>query len=557
MAATGTAPARVPTEAPRVSPLDAANMTAGTAAKIGMGIFGVVLVVGMIFIGRQLIGDLSEVHATSIMPYLLLGLALLVALGFEFVNGFHDTANAVATVIYTHTLEPHVAVVWSGLWNFTGVVLSSGAVAFGIVSLLPVELILQVGGKAGFSMVFALLFAAIIWNLGTWYFGLPASSSHTLIGSIIGVGIANQLMSVKTGTSGVDWGQAANIGKSLLLSPIVGFICAALLLMACKALIPNKALYEAPKGNEPPPFYIRALLVLTCTGVSFFHGSNDGQKGMGLIMLILIGTVPTAYAVNHAVTTQQTADFVAVSTQTADALSHYVSPSAVVGDSREEVTDYIRTEAVHTEHDAGVARVDQRNRNGNGAVQTTEGGAARSGAQLPQRYVRGERGAALDEENRRTEIQRGGFGDHRELQKAHRQCDQVHSDLGESGGGAGARAWNDDRMEANRGDRRRENRERSPDLRAGRGRGDHGDGNDWSSRRVRPPCEYNARAVVRCSGNDDGESFRAAMGHGAEFIDGVGAHAARIDHAGWILVLAFPQNERRLRISSSHKRAAA
>jgi inorganic phosphate transporter, PiT family len=283
------------------------------------------------------------VHATSITPYLLLGLALLVALGFEFVNGFHDTANAVATVIYTHTLEPHVAVVWSGLWNFTGVVLSSGAVAFGIVSLLPVELILQVGGKAGFSMVFALLFAAIIWNLGTWYFGLPASSSHTLIGSIIGVGIANQLMSVKTGTSGVDWGQAANIGKSLLLSPIVGFICAALLLMACKALIPNKALYEAPKGNEPPPFYIRALLVLTCTGVSFFHGSNDGQKGMGLIMLILIGTVPTAYAVNHAVTTQQTADFVAVSTQTADALSHYVSPSAVVGDSRDEVTDYIRT----------------------------------------------------------------------------------------------------------------------------------------------------------------------------------------------------------------------
>ena len=318
-------------------------MTAGPAAKIGMGIFGVVLVIGMIFIGRQLIGDLSEVHATSMMPYVLLGLALLVALGFEFVNGFHDTANAVATVIYTHTLEPHVAVVWSGLWNFTGVVLSSGAVAFGIVSLLPVELILQVGGKAGFSMVFALLFAAIIWNLGTWYFGLPASSSHTLIGSIIGVGIANQLMSVKTGTSGADWGQAANIGKSLLLSPIVGFICAALLLMASKALIPNKALYEAPKGNEPPPFYIRALLVLTCTGVSFFHGSNDGQKGMGLIMLILIGTVPTAYAVNHAVTTQQTADFVAVSTQTADALSHYVSPSAVVGDSRDEVTDYIRT----------------------------------------------------------------------------------------------------------------------------------------------------------------------------------------------------------------------
>jgi inorganic phosphate transporter, PiT family len=342
MAATGTSSNEAAVATPRISPLDG-NISAGPGAKIGMGIFGVVLLIGVVYIGRQLIGDLSEVHAPSMMPYLLLGLALFVALGFEFVNGFHDTANAVATVIYTHTLEPHVAVVWSGFWNFTGVVLSSGAVAFGIVSLLPVELILQVGGKAGFSMVFALLFAAIIWNLGTWYFGLPASSSHTLIGSIIGVGLANQLMSVKTGTSGVDWGQAANIGKSLLLSPLVGFIGAALLLMACKALIPNKALYEAPKGNEPPPFYIRLLLVLTCTGVSFFHGSNDGQKGMGLIMLILIGTVPTAYAVNHAVTYQQTADFVAVSTQAANALDHYVSPAAVVGDSRDELTDYIRT----------------------------------------------------------------------------------------------------------------------------------------------------------------------------------------------------------------------
>src|SRR6202021_1908747 len=342
MAATGTAPARVPTEAPRVSPLDAANMQAGPAAKIGMGIFGVVLIVGMIFIGRQLIGDLSEVRATSIMPYLLLGLALLVALGFEFVNGFHDTANAVATVIYTHPLEPHVAVVWSGLWNFTGVVLSSGAVAFGIVSLLPVELILQGGGKAGFSMVFALLFAAIIWNLGTWYFGLPASSSHTLIGSIIGVGIANQLMSPKTGTSGVDWGQATNIGKSLLLSPIVGFVCAFLLLWVTKAVIKSRALYEAPVGTEPPPFWIRSLLVLTCTGVSFAHGSNDGQKGMGLIMLILVGTVPTAYALNHAITRKESDDFIAVSQQAANVVNKYVSANAVVADDREELTDYIR-----------------------------------------------------------------------------------------------------------------------------------------------------------------------------------------------------------------------
>src|ERR1700690_364909 len=311
--------------------------------KIGMLVFGVVLVIGVAYAGSSLLHDLSGVHNASIMPYVLLGLALLVALGFEFVNGFHDTANAVATVIYTHSLEPHVAVVWSGFWNFLGVLFSSGLVAFGIISLLPVELILQVGSKAGFAMVFALLVAAIIWNLGTWYFGLPASSSHTLIGSIIGGGIANQLMSVKTGTSGVDWGQATNIGKSLLLSPLVGFICAGLLLVICKKVIPNKELYKAPVGDTPPPFWIRVLLLITCTGVSFFHGSNDGQKGMGLIMLILIGTVPTAYAVNHAVNATQTEDFVAVSTQTAGVLDHYVSPSAVISDPREEVTDYIRT----------------------------------------------------------------------------------------------------------------------------------------------------------------------------------------------------------------------
>ena len=177
-----------------------AKMTSNPG-KVGMIIFGVALLVGAIYAGGHLIGDLADIHPTSAMPFVLLGVALLVALGFEFVNGFHDTANAVATVIYTHSLEPHVAVVWSGMWNFIGVVLSSGAVAFTIVSLLPVELILQVGSRAGFAMVFALLVAAIIWNLGTWYFGLPSSSSHTLIGSIIGVGLANQLMSPKTGTS--------------------------------------------------------------------------------------------------------------------------------------------------------------------------------------------------------------------------------------------------------------------------------------------------------------------------------------------------------------------
>ena len=199
-----------------------------------------------------------------------------------------------------HSLAPNVAVLWSGFWNFVGVMVSTGAVAFVIISLLPVELILQVGSHAGFAMVFALLFAAIIWNLGTWWLGLPASSSHTLIGSIIGVGIANALMQGRDGTAGVDWSQAANVGYALLLSPIIGFICAALLFLALRYLVPNPALYQEPKGATPPPLWIRAILILTCTGVSFAHGSNDGQKGMGLIMLILIGTVPTAYALNRA-----------------------------------------------------------------------------------------------------------------------------------------------------------------------------------------------------------------------------------------------------------------
>src|SRR5258705_1964656 len=164
---------------------------------------------GLLFVAYSLYADVdaSGTRTTTFLPYLLLFVALLIALGFEFVNGFHDTANAVATVIYTHSLPAQIAVMWSGFFNFLGVLLSSGAVAFGIVSLLPVELILQVGSSAGFAMVFALLIAAIIWNLGTWYFGLPASSSHTLIGSIIGVGVANALMRGRDGTSGVDWGQ--------------------------------------------------------------------------------------------------------------------------------------------------------------------------------------------------------------------------------------------------------------------------------------------------------------------------------------------------------------
>ena len=411
-------------------------------AMISGGIVLTALVIGLGFIGFNIIQDFSGVAIGSFWPYLLLIVALLIALGFEFVNGFHDTANAVATVIYTHSLDPNIAVVWSGLCNLTGVLLSSGAVAFSIITLLPVELILQVSSGAGFAMVFALLIAAIIWNLSTWWFGLPASSSHTMVGSIIGVGIANQLMSVHTGTSGVDWEQATKVFKVLLISPIIGFGAAALLLLVSKLFILTKwarslavhydenhkkplwavpiiaitgfggyylmnlvaplvlglfgplgpaiwqpvafaenwqspagmilvmllvgiaglyvlalcarivivnadVLFTAPKGNTPPPWPIRALLIFTCSGVSFAHGSNDGQKGMGLIMLILIGTVPTAYALNHAVSSRDTQAFIAASEQAAQILDQHVNKSGVLGeDARGEVTDYIRTKEI-------------------------------------------------------------------------------------------------------------------------------------------------------------------------------------------------------------------
>jgi PiT family inorganic phosphate transporter len=308
----------------------------------------VALLGGLSYVGFHIGQDLGNVPLGSIWPYLLLGTALLIALGFEFVNGFHDTANAVATVIYTHSLEPNIAVVWSGLCNLTGVLTSQGAVAFTIITLLPVELILKVSSGAGFAMVFALLIAAILWNLGTWWLGLPASSTHTMTGSIIGVGLANQLMNNSAGgTSGVDWEQATKVFKVLLISPLIGFGCAFLLFMLSKALIKYPELYEAPKDNTPPPFPIRALLVLTCTGVSFFHGSNDGQKGMGLIMLILIGTVPTAYALNHAVSTHDIQDFIAASERAVSIVDAHVDKEAILGpDARAELTDYLRTKKV-------------------------------------------------------------------------------------------------------------------------------------------------------------------------------------------------------------------
>jgi PiT family inorganic phosphate transporter len=309
------------------------------AAILFMGVVGAAVLFAAYSIYSDI--DAAGVKISSLLPFLLLFVALLIALGFEFVNGFHDTANAVATVIYTRAMPANVAVVWSGMFNLLGVLWSSGAVAFGIISLLPVELILQVGGSAGFAMVFALLIAAIIWNLGTWSFGLPASSSHTLIGSVIGVGITNALLHGRSGTSGVDWTQATSIGKALLFSPIFGFCLAAILLLVVKFVIPSKELFAEPKGDQPPPPWIRGILVLTCTLVSFFHGSNDGQKGMGLIMLILIGTVPTTYALNRAMPASQIEKFVTNSRAAIAVIGAKAAGYDVLGDPRPAVTAYV------------------------------------------------------------------------------------------------------------------------------------------------------------------------------------------------------------------------
>ncbi len=310
----------------------------------GWVVFGLALAGGLGYIAFHVLRDLAGVRTPTSWPYFVLGAALLTALGFEFVNGFHDTANAVATVIYTNALKPQVAVVWSGVCNLCGVLVSTGTVAYAIVALLPVDLILQVNSRAGFDMVFALLIAAILWNLGTWSLGLPASSSHTLVGSIIGVGIANQLLNAQSSTAGVDWGQAVKVLEALFISPVIGFSAAGLLLLASKRLFRYPALYEAPRGNTPPPFPVRALMVLNCTGVSFFHGSNDGQKGMGLIMLILIGTVPGAYALNHGAGARDVREFLNASERVVQVLDAHSAPAAMdEGAARAEVTQYIRT----------------------------------------------------------------------------------------------------------------------------------------------------------------------------------------------------------------------
>lgn len=229
----------------------------------------------------------------------LLIFCLFLAFAFEFINGFHDTANAVATVIYTNSLKPWVAVIWSGIWNAFGVFAGGIAVAMGISNLLPVEMLTDSNVAHNLAMILSLLLTAIIWNLGTWYYGIPCSSSHTLVGSIIGVGLAFGMLAENPNIDYVNWSKAGEIGMSLLISPLLGFSFAIFLMYVLKQLVKDKAIFKEPNSNVPPPLWIRLILIFTCTGVSWAHGSNDGQKGIGLVMLILIAIVPGYFAINQ------------------------------------------------------------------------------------------------------------------------------------------------------------------------------------------------------------------------------------------------------------------
>ncbi|WP_051203542.1 inorganic phosphate transporter [Hugenholtzia roseola] len=234
----------------------------------------------------------ADLSTTALVLFIV---CIVAVAAFEFVNGFHDTANAVATVIYTKSLKPVPAVVWSGVWNFLGVLTGGIAVAMSIINLLPLDGLMDKPLYENIAIIIAMLFTAIFWNLLTWYYGIPCSSSHTLIGSLIGGGLGFQYIH---GGTGVNWSKASDIGLSLLLSPAFGFSMVILLMFLMRILIKDIKIFKEPEGDSPPPVWIRGILILTCTAVSYSHGSNDGQKGVGLLMVILLTFAPMQYAIN-------------------------------------------------------------------------------------------------------------------------------------------------------------------------------------------------------------------------------------------------------------------
>lgn len=292
----------------------------------------------------------------SVLPFLgnsdlttglaiVFALCLLSVVAFEFVNGFHDTANAVATVIYTKALKPVVAIPWSGFWNFLGVFTGGIAVAMGILKLVPMDTLMTLPTGVGASLVLAVLVAAIIWNLGTWYFGIPCSSSHTLIGALIGAGLG---FTWYYGGSGVNWHKAEEIGLSLILSPVIGFGLAVLLMWLLKNVIRYKALFHIPEGeNDRSPLLIRIILITTCTLVSFFHGSNDGQKGVGLFMLILIAFLPAQFAIDHTIQNDQ---IITTLTQTEDILQKVATANPASSAEFVSLTSNIESVKTHLQH---------------------------------------------------------------------------------------------------------------------------------------------------------------------------------------------------------------
>jgi PiT family inorganic phosphate transporter len=437
---------------------------------------------------------------------LLLVLALLLAYSFEFVNGFHDTANAVATVIYTKALQPWQAVIWSGCWNLIGVLISSGAVAFGILALLPVELVLNVGSGAGFAMVFALLVSAIIWNVGTWWFGLPASSSHTLIGAIMGVGLANSVLSPgHVFGEGVNWAKVTQTGQALLFSPLIGFVVSAILLLVFKFVLQKRPeLFRPPEGDHPPTWWVRGLLVLTCTGVSFSHGSNDGQKGMGLVMLILIGIVPGVFAVNPSFGGQTLTAFT-TSSQATQAIIDKNVPTAYRG-ARVVVASTATVPPISTSDPQG--KLSAYLKSGgkldgltwaalaatNKALETTTAGvpslgSLQGGARKELRseaYLVGSSLAKLQSQHVITDA-----ADTKQLSTYRKQLG-----VGEGAHRALLGIGHNDRLEAHRRDGRRADRQGAPYLRAGRVGRDGRLGNDSGGRQFRSAGQHDARALV-------------------------------------------------------------
>ncbi|MDF5712904.1 MAG: inorganic phosphate transporter [Rhizonema sp. NSF051] len=281
-------------------------------------------------------------ETVTVSTVLLLVLSVGLALFFEAINGFHDTANAVATVIYTHSLKPTVAVVWSGICNLLGVLTSSGAVAYTVVALLPIDLVTTIGSGPSYAMIFSILISAIIWNFGTWYVGLPNSSSHALIGSILGVSIGHALLSGHALNEGLNWKPVQDVFTALLVSPVVGFVSAAGLLLLSKALIRRPELYQPADAKKAPPPWVRALLILTCTSVSFAHGSNDGQKGMGLLTLILVAVLPGAFALN--IHSSNVAPLLSASQSVAPVLAQYASSGVSVNDqdATNQLTNFLK-----------------------------------------------------------------------------------------------------------------------------------------------------------------------------------------------------------------------